>query len=700
MAADVEDLDQLEEDKKIHDWAVGLVEEGEARRLPHEAQWWENIATYAGDLWVEYNIHNKRLEEGSKPDHRVRLPINLAQPAVRTEYAKLLKNRPIVDPIARSSDRADLNAAEVAKDMLNEYGEMQFHKAKVRRRVLQWVLITGYGGIFVDYDPTAIGETDVVVGPDGTPVTDPAMLKAVQRYYREKHKAPKTIPIKQGDLRIKALSPWQLTWDFSQIFVEDAAWVIVSEVYDVDDVYRRWDTVVEGERDAVPGVMERRLMARTSLNTQTDIRTNTRAQDLCRVHRLFVKPGHRYFPNGAEVIFTKDKLIDATEFPHTHGELPVACMGHVFFPISQYPMSVVQAIRPIILEISKTESQMIENRNMSANPPWIEYKQNRIEGEIQNKPGMRLAVNYVPGVPEPHPIQMPDLPGYVKDLVPILKEHVLEVTGQNETSQGQVPAGARSGVAIAYLTEENDTKLGPTVQEYEEMIERASWLELLMYAQYYDAPRTIRISGKKPTDLKVFDFIGSMMEGVTGVKVQAGSALPRSLAAKQQFTMDLYDRGLIRNPRQIMEMLEVGQGEQDEWENDMDQAERENKRMRLGKEAPVLEWYNHVAHLYVHHQFMKSADFEELDPRVQQIFMEHEQEHQAEVRQQQQQQMRDQMMNSGGAGAQGGPSQNGNGPTGTANGVTQPPPGGQFSSGDDIGAVAGSAGPNTGNTMQ
>src|SRR5437867_12103916 len=89
--------DPSENDKKLQDWAISLVEEGLARRRPHEAQWWENIATFAGDLWVEFDSqlgHQGKLVETIAPDHRVRLPINLAQPAVRTEYAKLLKNRP------------------------------------------------------------------------------------------------------------------------------------------------------------------------------------------------------------------------------------------------------------------------------------------------------------------------------------------------------------------------------------------------------------------------------------------------------------------------------------------------------------------------------------------------------------------------------------------------------------------------------
>lgn len=668
----------------LFQWAKGLKQDGRQRRRAHAAQWWENIATYAGDLWSEFSVHDDILRDPIRTaDHKVKLPINLAQPAVRSEYSKLLKNRPIVNALARSSDKEDLDNAEVGTNMLNYYGEERYHKARTRRRMLMWTLITGYAGMFVDWVPNALGEVDVIVDANGDPVFDPQQIAEIQQYASDvSHRPPPTKTIPQGDLRIIHLSPFQLIFDFSKLYIEEAAWCIVSEVHDVDYIFSRWGVEVEQETNALPDVMERRLIAKADL-TGTMGLDAPKTQNLAEVHRLFVKPGHRYFQQGAEIVFTDSKLIDMTEFPHYHGELPVAAMGHIPFPISQSPMSILQALKPVVLEISKTESQLIENRNMMSNPPWIEFRQNRIVGEIQNKPGMRLKVDFVPGIPEPHPIQMPDMPDYVKSMPEMLENHVLTISGQNETSQGQVPPGARSGVAIAYLTEENDTKLGPTVQEFEEAIERASWLELMCYAQYFTTERIIRLykKGSKP---EVIHFKGEMLASIPGVQVQAGSALPKSLAAKQQYTLDLYDRGLIRNPRQVMEMLDLGQGEQDEWEIDMDQADRENFKMSNGEQQPVLEWYNHAAHLYVHHSYMKSPDYEDLDSETQGIFVEHEQEHQAFITQQAQNQ----------TAAQQGPPSRGNGPAQAANGQNQGGPQGPYSSPDDIGqAASGGSGP-------
>lgn len=613
----------------LHDWARALVEDSRDLRRGHETKWWEQLCIYAGDLWVEFNPHSKMLEEAPKPDHRVQLAINLTSPIVRTEYAKLLKNRPIAECVARSADRTDLNAAKMGDKLLTSYCEKQFQMPKIRRGALMWTLVTGMGAIFVDYDQSMMGEVESIVDPSGNPIFDPAAIKAVQRHYRDKHRKPKTVPIPQGDLRIRALAPMQWGWDFSTNDPHEASWCYVSETYDVTEVKRRWGVEVVSSKEVRPNQLERRLLNKvdvTGVLKGADI--SPTAQELIVIHRLFIRPGHYFFPEGAEIVFTESELIDATPYPFGHGQLPVSSMGHIPMPGSRYPLSVVGQIRDPVLELSKTESQMIENRNMMGNPPWLTYDYHKIpDDKLVNKPGLRIEIPFRPNGEDPHPIDMPDLPTYIQNLPQMIREHIQEIAGQGETSQGRVPPGARSGVAIAYLQEEDDTKLGPTVLEYEEMIERVSWQTLRLMAENYDAPRTVRIN-RKHSEPEVFDFVGTMLSGITGVEVQAGSALPRSKAAKQQFYLDLFAMGIETDPRKIREALELGEGDPEEWESAMQQAERENSRMEQGQPQNVKDWFNHQAHLVAHRRFMISTDFEALPPNLQKIFEDHDALHQ------------------------------------------------------------------------
>jgi hypothetical protein len=114
--------------------------------------------------------------------------------------------------------------------------------------------------------------------------------------------------------------------------------------------------------------------------------------------------------------------------------------------------------------------------------------------------------------------------------------------------------------------------------------------------------------------------------------------LPRSKAAKQQFILDLWDRQLEQDPRKVREMLELSSGEPDEWTIDLDQAERENRRLMQGDTSvQVEEWHNHPAHLYQHHLEMKSADWDVQSEELKQIWRDHCEDHERTMAVQQQQ---------------------------------------------------------------
>jgi len=645
-------------DSDVLGWANALFKEGRSRRRHWEGIWWENIAFYMGDFWVEWDIHKRRLVEPIKrPDHRVRMTVNLTQPAVRTELAKLTKNRPIMDVLARSADEEDLNSAKVGNKLLNNYVERTFSMPRVRRRMLQWVLMCGSGGMLVDWDETAMGEINVLHTPEGDPVFDPRMIEEYKRQYEEEGKSPQYQKIPQGEMVIRAVSPFEVMFDFSTNEFDEANWVIYSHVYDVEEVYRRWKVRVEPDESALPSVVEDRLISRYDLTGKLREKP-VHAQRLCFIHQMWLKPGHPKFPDGLCLVFTKNVIVDKKSYNYGHGQLPIHWMGHIPLPMSQFPMSVIQALKGPNLELSKTKSQLIENRNLMANPPWLIPKQLQITKELQNRPGMRIDFTFMPNIPEPKPVEMPEMPKYVQDMQESLKEDIREIAGQGETSQGKVPPGARSGVAIAYLQEEDDTRLGPTVAEFEEVCEGAAYQILRMMAEKYDTPRTVAIY-KNHGEAEIFDFTGSMLAGAESVIVQAGSALPRSKAAKQQFILDLWDRKIEQDPRKVRQYLELSEGEPDEWEVDLDQAERENHELKEGIDPGVMEWYNHPAHHYIHRNFMKGAEFQKLPEQAKQVFLQHDEEH-TRIEQEQAQEVAAQQANAqpqqgGGGGGEGAP---------------------------------------------
>jgi hypothetical protein len=281
------------------------------------------------------------------------------------------------------------------------------------------------------------------------------------------------------------------------------------------------------------------------------------------------------------------------------------------------------------------------------------------------------------------------MPQQVENLLAGLREQILEISGQSEVTRGQVPAGARSGVAVAYMQEEDDTKIAPTIANLEDAIGYMGSLCLERYSQFYSFERIIRFY-RRDGVFDVRKFKGADLKNNTDVICQGASMMPKSKAARQQFELELISLGIDRDPRKIEETLELGRGEPDDTDKAIGQANRENNMMMFGTwtgqshpgevgsfkkvatAIPVKKWHNHQIHVQRHTSIMMDEEFDDLvvtNPEIVRLFDEHIAMHQQEIAAQQQQQMQ---MLAAAKGAPDGPPTAASQPAPGANGATGP----------------------------
>src|SRR5262245_22642640 len=172
--------------------------------------------------------------------------------------------------------------------------------------------------------------------------------------------------------------------------------------------------------------------------------------------------------------------------------MPFIFFQHIPNSLTIWPDSVMTHIRGPNLEIDKTVSQLIENKDYMANPMWLVATQHRIRGQIKNVAGSIVRYRHVPQIPPPAPVPGLEMPRQVENLVVALRDQILDICGQSEVARGRVPSGVRSGVAVAYLQEEDDSKIAPTIENMEEAIALMSSLTLERFSQFYSVPRMIR----------------------------------------------------------------------------------------------------------------------------------------------------------------------------------------------------------------
>lgn len=554
-------------------------------RQPFEVGWWNNIALVAGDHYSEYNTNRGEFLEPAKEDHEIRLVINQARVVARQELSKITKSRPVMDIMPRSSDDNDIAAAKVGSFALDA-AEWKFKLRRRRRQALWWTLLTGVSGIYVGWDASDYedGAIEFVVDPNtGEPVYHPDRVEQLKKMETAGDVPPlesESWPL--GDIEYKVYSPFQMLPDDTVMDWEDISDIIVVDVVELEKAKDQWpDAADEIQPEQVkPSTLMGRMLRRAGLAAG-----QTSSEDLVNVFTYFLKPSiydSKYLEGGKMVRWCgRDTTLEVHDHcPYNDGRIPFAFFTHTQNATSLWPDCTLTDIRPINLELDKTISQLLENRDYMVNPMWRVAEQSQ-QRKIKSQPGGMLRYVHVRDVPPPDQIPGVPLPTQVENLVVGLRDMILDVSGMGEVSRGRVPSGVRAGNMLAFLQEEDETKIGPIIEDYEDSIAKMASLTLSRFAQFYTTQRLLR-AYKPGGRADVRKFKGSDLKNNTDVVVQAGSALPKLKSAKQQYVMQLVEAGIERDPKRIKDMLELGEGEPDEVDMAFAQADRENDLMLRG----------------------------------------------------------------------------------------------------------------------
>jgi hypothetical protein len=650
------------------------------KRRGHEFMWWNNIALVAGDHYAVWNPSLSRFEDrdpqladtGSK---KPRMVINHALTVGRTELSKLTKSHPIMEIIANSDESTDIAAAKVGRSSL-DFAEWKFRLRKKRKQALWWMIQTGLGAMYVGWDHmnSDAGHYEFLIDPA---TGDPTFSTARERELKDMADRGEidsltTEQYPLGECEYKVYSPFQLLPDETSLDFSDIRDLITTDVVNVDVLQSEIGSAARGiQPDAGLhlGVMEKRMLQRAGVPTMGDNDQGT--EDAVAVHGFWLLPGtyshNRFLKDGIFIRWCKGRtILDYTkEFPFQDDRIPFVFFQHIPTSTTIWPDCVMNHIRGPNLEIDKTVSQLIENKDYMANPMWRIATQHRIKGEIKNVAGAVVRYRHVPNVPPPEPIPGVQMPAQVEQILVNLREQILDISGQSEVARGRVPTGVRSGVAVAYLQEEDDTKLAPTVENMEEEIALMGSMTLERFSQYYALTRILRFY-RRDGMFDVLKFKGADLKNNTDVICQAGSAMPRSKASRQQYVLELVSLGIEKDPHWIKQALELGDGEPDDTDKAIAQANRENNTMMHGSDlqqlkrptpgsadedmkkwtavaVPVKKWHNHAVHKMRHTSVMMDEDFDRLaisHPEIVRIFDEHIAMHDQAIAAEQQEQMR------------------------------------------------------------
>lgn len=639
LGADLADKVALLSDRKLAHWVKDKYDKCKQDRMGIANQWYINLAFYKGDQYVQL-IRGTLINTPEIPN-RVRLKINKIRPAMRTQISRMTSQKPTATVVPGSAEDEDILAAEAGESVWEHQSEQEEYQKRLTEAAF-WASNTGVGYIKTEWDK--------------------------EYFDREANEGQGA----KGKIKYTAPTPFHIhVPNLLEVDIEDQPFVIHSFTMTMEEVRGAFGDMIPPDKKPTV-VSTNEIMETRYLNLKGS--DSNAMPDSCLVLEAWVKPGATEFlPNGGLVIVVDDIVVfkSTDGIPYAHGEYPFAKIDDVLSG-GYYSTSVIEDLIPLQKEYNRNRSQQVEVRNLASKPGYFVQEGAVDISKWRSAAGQVIPVK--PGFANPVPMQMPQLSSaHVQELETTNRDFE-DISGQHQVSKGTAPSGVTAATAISFLQEQDQSFMAPTYASIERATQKVARQTLQLAVQYWDEPRLIKAAGSDQA-MSVKYLGRADIKNGTDIRIEGGSSLPHSKAARTAMIMDLINRGVIPGDKGL-EMLDMPnmRSYYAIIKVDENHANRENIRLRsapveeiqmareeaemqkqqylgslgmdesMAREDPVVaqlldqldkpilpvnDWDNHEVHIYRHQFFMKSQAFEMLDPIVQEEFVKHVQEHKA-----------------------------------------------------------------------
>lgn len=598
-----------------------------------------DVAYYNGFQYTHW--HSTRgLTHIPANEDRSRIVVNKIMPRVQNACNLLSQNLSFEIRPKTNDFKSKAEALNGERAIRHLYNTKRWRRKL--RAAMRWCVTTGVGFVRVVYDPAAGPRTEVVVDPEtGEKIPasyfDPQALQALRQAGLVKV-AP------QGDIELEVYSVFDVAFPDGATDLFDCPWYSLVQRRSLAYIRERYPNgrFVQPEpiETAEAAFFEGRILAMSGgahtkrLGKDNYFTTAVDDSDSALL-RIYHEAPCRDYPRGRVLTVANNVLLEETESPTAIFGLNGFDLHKFDFiarPGSIWPISLVENLIPLQRELNSTRSHRADLRRQGLQlrtfiPRGANVaKSHLLSGDFhtlvevdQDKAG---SVTHAP---------FPNIPQALFQETADSEKDMWDLTAQHEASQGQNPAGVRSGYAINLLNEKD-------LNFYREIIEgHAETFEILwgnvhqMVKRTWTIPRYV--SHLQHGELVYAGYIGEQdLAENAAVVVDVENLVPQSKAAKQAFASELvqYAPSLMSLPPllrgALLEAMDIGDTTaiKDIWTLDTRWAERaiqvmigRPERGEPGYDVAVRPGIDdHEVQLQVVRNFQKTAAYDMLPPET------------------------------------------------------------------------------------
>lgn len=549
----------------------------------------KNLALYKGiHYWSQDRNSDFRSDTGVEVDTQ-KIVSNELHELTETRVSKLSRFKPTTVPVPATNEQKDKAGTDVVKAVLETIG-YENDKDHLMQRISRYTHIFGAQPLLITWNPDK-----GLRGKGG---------KAV------------------GDIEYKLILPWQLVLDPQRNY-EEVEWMIYAHYEHIEKV--KFDN---------PD-MDHDLLKADKAAVYFDV------ADLgCRQlpnHVMifdFYHRNNKYLPKGLYFQCTPavmTKLPVDNPYPDQpasrFGNLPIEMLDDIEIPGQLYAMSSYQILSNFNHTINKLYTMANRNLMLMGHPKFMVPSQANVKFEDLGNDATIVEYN---GPQPPQLVTAGTINPEVFAFLERLEGKMQALGGVHPVSTGEPPPGIKAGIAIRLLEDLENQRATTTVKKYNKMIIDIDRKTLAVVGKYYknSEKRMINILGRDKGYLRD-TFDATVLNGSYDIRIQQGSSLPQTPAARVQTVIDLM---------QIPGMKELHSNE--EWADMLDLAapgkfydaskaavhvaEWENEEYASGRVPPEPRPGEHLeVHWRIHSTFYQTRGFMELDEAIQEEFKLH-----------------------------------------------------------------------------
>lgn len=573
---------------------------------------------------------------------------NEIAPSVETRLAILSKRKNILKNRPASAGSEDRTSAKIGNKILASM-QRRLNMSDLQQEAN---LISGVMGSAIwktVWEPSA----GRVVGIASRTITDEENINLVQHDYENDllgyEKRIATRKIREGDVVTTVHSPFEIFPENISIPCRNNRRVMHVVLLSPDEVFEKWGVIEDGtenETYKIVASQDKTYGSAVSGRVAGSIFSTVKVHDSIKVYEEWELPTARY-PDGRLIICTDKNLL-------YYGVLPdqMAEDGEYILPFDVqqslktdgfFGRSVVERMIPTQIKFNSIKNRKQDYINrvaigvMTAEEGSLVDEDDLLESGIA--PGTLLL--HQRGTSAPKYLDNHDLPDDLAQEENNLLSAFDRLSGVSQLAkQSVLPSQVTSGVAIAGLAEQDDTRIGLEAENIKHCRISIGKKALILYHNNVSYSRMVKDIGRN-NEFEIEKFTGSDLTSFD-IFVESEPEAADTLSQRRQKVVELLNGGLFNDPItgnitsegriKVFEMLELG-----DWENfveaDDDQkkkASRENNAMVTGEPARLREFDDDVIHISMHNNFRLKAEYEDAlntSPQIDEVFTAHVNEH-------------------------------------------------------------------------